>query len=94
MSKAGAVEREQFSYSSRGADDSGNGNTVEVRFRISAASDAYSGLSIVGNTAELGEWDVSKSVRLKQSGMNKVRTKILMYLKMNEWNALCAYLCL
>jgi len=65
MSKAGAVEREQVSYSSRGADESGKGNNVEVRFRISAASDAYSGLSIVGNTAELGEWDVSKSVRLK-----------------------------
>lgn len=69
MSKARAVE-EQVSYNRGNADGSSsdrkeNGDTIEIRFRISAASDAYSGLSIVGNTVELGEWDVSRSVRLK-----------------------------
>ena len=64
------AEQEQVSYSRRNAGDSSsdrneNGDTIEIRFRISAASDAYSGLSIVGNTVELGEWDVSRSVRLK-----------------------------
>jgi hypothetical protein len=69
MSKARAAE-EQVSYSRGNADGSSsdrneNADSIEIRFRISAASDAYSGLSIVGNTVELGEWDVSRSVRLK-----------------------------
>ena len=73
MSKGRAVaqaEQQQVSYSRRSGDDGSgdqkeNGDTIEIRFRISAASDAHSGLSVVGNTVELGEWDVSRSVRLK-----------------------------